>query len=169
MPIDCTNLVLRPPLATEKVYLVLDQSSHLTGWAIFYNKTLMAYGVYSAVGENDAKRLSNLRHWLIDMINQFHPTVVGLEGIQLQKDRGVTTFQVLAYTLGVLIVTLHEEKLPYKIISSAVWRKHSGVVGRDRPDKKKSMQKIAKNLYGVEALEDEADAIGIGRYLVDKF
>ena len=63
--------------------------------------------------------------------------------------------------------TCYEEKIPYKVINTNTWRRHCGVRGKTRVDKKRSMQLLAKNWYGLMPTEDEADALGIGKYCCD--
>ena len=44
---------------------------------------------------------------------------------------------------------------------------HCGVKGKSRPDKKRSMQRLVKEWFGLNPTEDECDAIGIGKYFSD--
>ena len=57
--------------------------------------------------------------------------------------------------------------MPYKICPTATWRSHCGVKGRSRVDKKRSMKELVKKWFDVQITDDEADAIGIGKYLSD--
>jgi hypothetical protein len=57
-----------------------------------------------------------------------------------------------------------ENKIPYKVAHTGTWRKHNGIKGKSRADKKKSAQLLVKEIYQKEVSQDEADAICIGRY-----
>jgi Holliday junction resolvasome RuvABC endonuclease subunit len=106
------------------------------------------------------------------MLQNWRPDYVGIEGIQYQPKvfdgdtvGSVTLFQTLAHLQGVLLITCHEQDVPCKICPTNTWRNVCGVKGRARADKKKSMQLIAKDWYGITATDDETDAIGIGYYM----
>lgn len=150
--------------------LALDQSTNKTGFSIFHEEELLHYGVYSAKGSNEAERIHDLKEWLISMVAAVKPILVAIEGIQFQQniEMGVTTFQALARLQGVLIDACLELKLPCTVNPTNTWRNHCGVKGRSRADKKKSMQLLVKQWYDVSVTDDEADAIGIGKYAASK-
>ena len=152
---------------SEYRILALDQATHISGYAVFNNKNLIDYGTFEATGENDIERSVQVKQWLISLIDQFNIDFVGLEGIQYQTAAGVTTFETLARLQGILAATCYEEKVPYKIAPTNTWRLHCGVQGRSRPDRKRSMQRLVKEWFGLTPTEDEADAIGIGKYFSD--
>ena len=152
---------------SEYRILALDQATHISGYAVFNNKNLIEYGTFEATGENDIERSVQVKQWLISLIDQFEIDFVGLEGIQYQTAAGVTTFETLARLQGILAATCYEEKIPYKIAPTNTWRLHCGVKGRTRPDRKRSMQRLVKDWFNLTPTEDEADAIGIGKYFSD--
>lgn len=147
--------------------LALDQATHISGYAIFSNKNLIDYGTFEATGANDIERSIQVKQWMISLIDQFQIDFVGIEGIQYQTAAGVTTFETLARLQGILAATCYEEKVSYKIASTNTWRAHCGVQGRTRPDKKRSMQRLVQEWFKIKPTEDEADAIGIGKYFCD--
>lgn len=63
----------------------------------------------------------------------------------------------------------YELKVPFKICSTNTWRAHCGVKGQKRADKKRSMQLLVKEWFDITVTDDEADAIGIGKYVADFF
>ena len=63
----------------------------------------------------------------------------------------------------------YELGIEFVICPTNTWRAHCEVKGRARADKKKSMQLLIKKWYDVSVTEDEADAIGIGRYVSENF
>ena len=62
--------------------LALDQSTHLTGWSIYDDSNLIAYGVYESKTTQQIERLNEIKEWLVSMINNWKPDFIGLEGIQ---------------------------------------------------------------------------------------
>lgn len=175
---NCESIVIPKKNANSFRILALDQATIITGWAIFDDKKLIKYGVFSVNEKFDKpNRISILREWLINMIDSTEPDLVILEDIQLQDFEkkfpgqkgkndfvGVTTFKVLAELLGTLENAIYSSQIPYKIVHSATWRAGVKVTGRSRSDKKKSAQMLVKKWYDVQVSEDEADAICIGKY-----
>lgn len=78
---------------------------------------------------------------------------------------GVTVFQTLARLQGILMITCHEQEIPFEVCPTNTWRHTCGVKGKSRTDKKRSMQLLVQEWHGVKVSEDEADAIGIGYHL----
>lgn len=154
--------------------LALDQASHVTGWSIYDGEKLVKYGIFKTKSYTEAKRINEVKVWLINMINNWKPDFVGLEDIYVQLGPynpdavNVLTFKVLAHLQGVLIDTLVENKIEFEVCSASTWRSHCGVKGRTKPDKKRSMQIKVKQFFDVNVTDDEADAIGIGKYIADK-
>ena len=157
----------------SKFIIALDQSTQLTGYAIFQDKDLIAHGVFSPSGDYE-HRIVKLRQWLLDKLEPLKPNVeVYFEDIQLQDlgggSIGITTFKKLAHVQGALIVTCIEEDVPYTIVPAATWRKTCGVKGRVRSEYKPAAQAHVLEKYEIQATEDEADAICIGEYGVKNF
>jgi len=148
--------------------LALDQSTKITGYSIFDDKELIYYGIFEAEeSNNEILRDIQVKEWLVSVIKNWEPELVGLEGIQYQANFGVTTFETLARLQGILMGTLCELNIPYKICPTPTWRAHCGVKGRTRIEKKRSMKELVKKWFDVQITDDEADAIGIGKYLSD--
>lgn len=147
----------------------LDQATHITGFSIFDNDELIYAGTFEATANDEIERDIQIQRWLIQLIHNWNPDVIGLEGIQLQqfndKMVGVTTFQTLARLQGILMATCHDLKVDYVVCPPATWRSHSGVKGRSRADKKRSMQNKIKEWFDITVSDDVADAIGIGKYI----
>ena len=151
--------------------LALDQASKVTGYAIFDDTKLIKYGTFTTSSDYDIERFTMIRAWLLSMIVSWKPDYIGLEGIQFQEEgsgqkMGVTVFQTLARLQGILMITCHDNKVPFEICPTNTWRHSCGVKGKTRTDKKRSMQLLVQQWYGVKVSEDEADAIGIGHHLV---
>lgn len=149
----------------------LDQATHTTGYSIYDDKELVYAGTFEAGADDEIERDIEIKNWLIQLINNWKPDIIGIEGIQLQqinnKNVGVTTYQTLARLQGILMMVCCEQKVPYEICAPASWRAHCGVKGRTRSDKKRSMQNNVKEWFDITVSDDVADAIGIGKYIAD--
>lgn len=159
------------PSKSKNTYriLALDQASKISGWAILDNKELIKYGIFEADNLDEVPRFNQIKQWLVSMITNIQPDMIGLEGIQYQENMGVTTFQTLARLQGILMETCYELKIPFMICPTNTWRAHCQVKGRTRMDKKHSMQSLVKQWFDITVQDDIADAIGIGKYVADTY
>lgn len=167
-----TKEVKSKPRGATRI-LALDQASHTTGYAIFDDGALATSGTFEAKGNSEIERLSSIKQWLQSMVNSWKPDRIGIEGIQFQEEgggraMGVTVFETLAHLQGILMMLCYENHIEYSICPTNTWRHACEVKGRSRANKKKSMQSLVKQWYGVNVTDDVADAIGIGYYLSHK-
>lgn len=167
------NLKIPQRAPGQKIVLALDQSTKITGYSIYYDQSLIYYGIYnSTISNNAAARNNDIKNWIINMIQNWKPDLIGIEGIQFQagagNNMGVTVFETLARLQGVIIDACYELKIPLEIVHTAVWRGYCGVKGKTRADKKRSMQFLVKDWFDITVSDDEADAIGIGKYFADE-
>lgn len=153
-----------PKKKDEFRVLALDQATYTSGYSIFSNKQLIKYGIFKTSLEDEIARDNKIKQWLISMIQNWQPDLVVLEGIQYQEQFGVTVFETLARLQGILMETLFELKVPYKIAPTNTWRNHCGVKGRTRADRKRSMQLLVKEWFDIKVSDDCSDAIGIGKF-----
>lgn len=165
-------LETKPKKKGIKRVLALDQATKISGWSIFDGEELIRYGTFETNQSDEIERISTIKNWFLSMLNNWKPDFVAIEGIQFQEESsgnkmGVTVFQGLARLQGVLMETCYSQKVDYTVCPTNTWRNHCGVKGRYRADKKRSMQLIAKKWYDISLTDDEADAIGIGRYAAD--
>lgn len=147
--------------------LGFDQSSTISGWAIFDDDKLINYGKWEAKGERSTGRISSVKAWVAHMVEIHQPDLVVLEDIQLQKFDGgeaVLTYKKLAHLQGVLKNYLYENGIPYKVVPVATWRNYCNIKGKNRTERKKSAQLRVKDVYGVSVTQDEADAICIASW-----
>lgn len=163
--------VLPKPKGIKRT-IALDQASKVTGYAIYDGTKLVKYGAFATSAADDIQRFAMIKSWLLSMIAAWRPDYIGIEGVQFQEEgggqkMGVTVFQTLARLQGILMLTCHEQKVPFEICPTNTWRHSCGVKGKTRTDKKRSMQLLVKQWYNISVSEDEADAIGIGHHLVN--
>ena len=147
--------------------IALDNATHITGWAVFDDTNLVSYGKYTTKSSDTSDRILEMGDWLTNLLNKWEPNTIILEDIQQQNN--VSTFKVLAKLQGVLEYISKKNEVEYYIISPATWKSNAGVKGKSRTDQKKSAQLIVNSLYGIQATQDESDAILLGKYGVDKF
>lgn len=171
------NIERHPKKKGVKRTLALDQATKTSGWAVYDNTSLIKFGKYEAKDDKELdNRIVDVKNYLISMIDFWEPDIVILEDIQLQQFgpkssdnvEGVTTFKGLAKLQGVLINVLIENNIEYQVVHTGTWREACGVKGKSRSDKKRSAQIIVKDIYEVNATQDEADAICIGLYATQK-
>ena len=81
----------------------LDQATHITGYSIFDNEELVYAGTFEATAEDEIARDVQIQNWLIQLIHNWKPDVVGLEGIQLQPKVLLVHDDVLQCTKAVRI------------------------------------------------------------------
>lgn len=160
---------IKPKPRGAKRILALDQATHTTGWSIFDGDQLVRYGTFNTEIKDETARINAIKNWVVSMITNWNPDCVAIEGIQFQEESSgqkmsVTVFQGLARLQGVLMDACYTLKVDFVVCPTNTWRNHCGVKGRYRADKKRSMQLIAKKEYDITLTDDEADAIGIGKY-----
>lgn len=149
--------------------LALDQSTHITGWCLMDGQTCVSFGSFRTEEGDEVQRFNEVKMRLVSMINNYQPDIIGMEGTQYQQNIGVTTFQTLCRLQGVLMECCYEFKIPFEICHTATWRTHCGVTGQSRTDKKRSMQLKIKDWFDLDVTDDEADAVGIAKFIADKY
>ena len=163
------------PVANPNVYriLALDAATETTGYSIYDDKQLTAYGTFTVPYINDSTaRINQVKHWLDEVCSECKPNAIGIEGIQYQQQHGVKTFQTLANLQGVLLDYCYEHRDLYKygVVTSSTWRANLGINNADRRENaKQKAQNFVRLMFGLSATQDEADAICIGKYFTTQF
>lgn len=151
--------------------LALDQSSKITGYAIFIDGALNHSGTINLADSDLGTRLMQLREQITTFITDWHVDYVIYEDIQLQdvqgsKEVGIKTFKILAEVLGNVEELLTELRIPHEAVLAITWKSVVGIKGQKRPEQKKNAQLYVKTNYGLDVSEDESDAICIGTYYI---
>lgn len=147
-----------------KRIMSLDQSSRVTGWAIYDNKNLIAFGHFSIPANKIMQqRLRSFVTYLNDLIEKYHPEKIYYEGIQYQSN--IETYKKLAYIQAMIIY--FSSSIPIMELAPSHWRsiikdKHGIKFGRSRAEQKQKAQDFVKEFFNKEVTEDEADAICLG-------
>lgn len=160
------NKIPPPNLSANRV-LALDAATNTTGYSIFDDKKLVAYGTFTTTGRNATEKINQVKHWVDDLRQKAKPNFIGIENIQYQQMAGVKTFQTLANLQGVLLDYCFEN-CESALVMPSTWRAHLGINhGDKRVEAKQKTQSYVKLLTGLEVSQDEADAICIGKYFAD--
>lgn len=148
--------------------LALDQSSRITGWAVFDGDKLIAHGKISVDDPDIGERLYKIKTQVIELIDKYEITEIVFEDIQLQTNvvQNVRTFKVLAEVFGVLYETFTELEIPNEAVLAASWKSTLGIRGADRATQKKNAAEYVANTYNIKATQDECDAICIGTHYI---
>lgn len=154
------------------IILALDQSTRISGWAVFDNSQLKSFGHWSETSEDIGKRFLNIKNNIKQKVEQYQPDKIIFENIQLQNGgQNVGTFQKLAQLQGMIMILCEELQIPYEIVYASEWRKSCDFLkGNDkhRNEQKKITQQWVKDTFGLKCTQDEADAICIGYHATIK-
>lgn len=168
------SLITTPIKKSEESFriLALDQSTKITGYAIFDNTTLIKYGMIEIGGSNVVQRLLKVREWVRNVNTSWKPDLIVIEDIQMQSEeadgtKNVITFKILAMLIGVLQTFFEENGINYEMANISKWRQNEQIKGKHRTDKKRSAMLRVEKCYNIKPTDDEADAILIGRYMID--
>lgn len=144
--------------------LALDAATGTTGWSLYDNKRLVAYGTFNtSTSDNKTERIHEVKEWLVQMLEKSKCDAVGVEGIQLQKNVGM--FQTLANLQGVILEELWTRGIKSEVALSSTWRTFVGLNNADqRESAKAKAQAWVKQNFNLKATQDEADAIVMGKY-----
>lgn len=139
--------------------LSLDQAK-TTGFAIFSPTTeLILHG---------AKTLDYAQQYdfFSSLLVKYDITTLIIEDIQLQ--RNVSTFKILAQLQGIFIALAHNHNLDLHVISPNTWRSKVGLQGRNRTQLKHNAVAMVQDLYNIKTNQDTSEAVLIGHsYLLD--
>ena len=148
--------------------LALDQSSRITGWAVFNNETkqLIAYGKFNAeeYSSDLAKRLQYIVNKIDELVEKYKIKKLLIEDIQMQNNvsGNVITFKTLAEVIGVLEKYSVDKDIELDIVHSQTWKSKLNIKGKVRADQKRNAQVWVINTYGKKPTQDECDAICLG-------
>ena len=152
----------------ERRLLALDQSSRITGYAIFIDENLIAHGSINLTEEDVGQRLVLIRKEVTKLIHKYNINEIAFEDIQMQASVGnnVQTFKILAEVFGVILMLCTELKINYTIVSSNTWKSTLKIKGKKRSEQKRDAQRYVLEKYGIKAIQDTVDAICIGAHMI---
>ena len=150
--------------------LALDQSSHITGYAVFNEGKLITYGKFNITDTDLGERLYKIRKKVKSLIVEYEIDEVVFEDIQLQENvkNNVQTFKALAEVIGVITELLIELNIPGSAVLASSWKSTLGIKGSARTEQKRNAQKYVNTTFSIKATQDECDAICIGLHATKK-
>lgn len=148
--------------------LSLDQSSRITGYAIFIDGKLETFGKFTVDDTDIDVRLVKIRNNVQSLIDKYAPDEIAYEDIQQQNNvaNNVQTFKVLAEVYGVLSELFTELHIKHTPVLAASWKSTLGIKGRTRQEQKHNAQQYIINKYQQKPTQDECDAICIGEHYI---
>ncbi len=133
--------------------LAIDQASKISGWSVFENGELIEYGKVTFNDDDFILRVSKLRSWLNEFIDDNSIEKVILEDIQLQIDKesqqvvygegnivNVQTFKKLAGLQAVLYELCLSKDIPVEIYHSSAWKSTCKITGQHRQEQKSPVE-----------------------------
>ena len=148
--------------------LSFDQSTKVTGYSLYNNSNLINYGTIqsNSTEKNPIERMKQMYDNIKQCLVKYNPDFVVFENVQFQKNYG--TFQQLSQLQGVLMSLLFERNIGFHIIEPTAWKAFCGVKGRKRQEQKDNAIQLVKDRFKLSVSEDEADAILIGFWAINK-
>lgn len=149
------------------IYIGLDQSSKIVGYCIMNETDILEYDIFMVPATKELMmRITYILDFIDNLIRKYsnNKIIIGLEDTQ-ESQFNTNTFQLLTKVLGTIEYYLFSNNISYKICHISSWRKHAGVKGKRREEKKKHAIEIVNNKFNIQAEEDAAEAILICDYL----
>lgn len=140
--------------------LSLDQSTKITGYAIFDDNKYICSGKITSDDKNPIERINIMVSGIDGLIQKYNPDLVLFEDVQFQKN--YRSFQLLSQLQGAIIYLLCVKNIAFQIISVNTWRKRLGFTARKRVEQKQEAINYIMDNFGIKCDDDEAEAICIG-------
>lgn len=125
----------------RKTILSLDASTTCTGWAIWNEKGLAAYGAIKPDGEGWRDRLVHEGAELKDIIEQYRPSLIVMEDVPLNSKGGLKTLVVLGGVQGFILGVASACHVPIQLILPNQWRSKIGLYDGTEAGKKRDVLK----------------------------
>ena len=140
--------------------IAFDQSTTATGWCVMEMKTARIIESGVILPKKNDETIDRITYTIkrcLNLVRTNEVAFVFIEGVQVQRNPRV--YEVLAKLAGSLEVMLYESGYLVNVVKASEWRKRVGIKGRKRADVKKEAIEMVKEIYGIEATEDECEAI----------
>lgn len=147
--------------------MAVDQSSRVTGWAIYDNEKLTGWGHFSIpANKTMGQRLKAFHQHLIELLDFYNVEHLYFEGIQLQNGNA-ETYKKLAMIQAMIFFTCHIKNVPCTELTPSHWRKilsekYNWKFGRSRAEQKQKAKDLIEEQFNIYPTEDECDAICLG-------
>ena len=144
--------------------IAFDQSTTATGWCVMEMKTARIIESGVILPKKNDETIDRITYTIkrcLNLVRTNEIAFVFIEGVQVQKNPRV--YEVLAKLAGSLEIMLYESGYFVNVVKASEWRKRVGIKNRKRADVKKEAIELVKELYDLEATEDECEAILMAR------
>lgn len=125
----------------NEVILGLDCSTTSTGWSVFDNKGLAAYGIIKPEGSDWRERLVKQAPKLRETIEKYKPTKIVMEDVPLNSQGGLKILVVLGAVQGLVLGVASSLSVPIKFVTPNEWRSKVGLFTGSRDDTKREEMK----------------------------
>lgn len=149
--------------------IALDSATKITGYSVWNDNKLISHGVLdSNIKQNDyLERIKVMCELIEQLLDKYKLDYVGIEGVQYQNN--FNTYHQLSVNQGAIAKILFDRDIPFEIIPVNTWRSYNEIKGnKKRAEQKATAIALVKELYKIDATDDECEAILIGRYLQNK-
>lgn len=151
-------------MGTPLKLIAFDQSTTATGWCVMEMKTARIIESGVIIPRKNDETIDRITYTIkrcLNLVRTNEVAFVFIEGVQNQRNPKV--FEILAKLAGSLEIMLYESGYIVNVVKASEWRKRVGVKSRKRADVKKEAIEMVKELYDLEATEDECEAILMAR------
>lgn len=128
-------------MKNKEVILGLDCSTTSTGWAIFDNKGLAAYGIVQGIGEDWRERLVYQAPKIKEIIEKYNPTLIIMEDVPLNSKGGLKILVVLGAVQGIVLGIASSNGIPIRFVTPNEWRSKVGLFNGNREGTKREEMK----------------------------
>lgn len=151
----------------EQVILALDVSTTSTGYALYVGNKITKYGYIKPNSKDWLVRVRKMADKVAELDKKYSIDTVVIEDTFFLKN--IKTVKKLCLAQGILLGQLPEANLIQ--VFPNTWKKHFGLgKGRTtRDEQKQTSISVAETMFliGHGINDDEADAILMGRYVLD--
>ena len=144
--------------------IAFDQSTTATGWCVMEMKTARIIESGVVIPNKNDETIDRITYTIkrcLNLVRTNEVAFVFIEGVQVQRNPRV--YEVLAKLAGSLEIMLYESGYLVNVVKASEWRKRVGIKNRKRADVKKEAIEMVKEIYGIEATEDECEAVLFAR------
>lgn len=151
----------------EQTVLALDVSTTSTGYALYVGDKLTKYGYIKPTGKDWLVRVRKMADKVTELDEEYSIDTVVIEDTFFLKN--IKTVKKLCLAQGILLGQLPDAELIQ--VFPNTWKKHFGL-GKGkatRDEQKQTSISVAETLFliSAEINDDEADAILMGRYVLE--
>lgn len=136
------------------VIMGIDASTQSTGWSIFQDSELIAYGVIKPDGANWREHIVNQAPKLIELLDRYHPDKIYMEDVPL-KARNPKVLVQLGAVQGFFYGIVARYRIPITFLIPSQWRSPMELFdgtrdGTKRAEMKRKAVERANSIFGLD-------------------